>query len=338
MRGWTVGAFLAAVLSLGSMSYAQTPSAQDRATARLLAEEADKKSEAGDFQGAIELFRRADAIFPAPSLKLAIARLLVKQKLIIEAHELLLDVARSAPQKDEPPVWASARESARQEAEEIAPRIAKIDIVIRNLDAGVEPTVTLDGQRVPNESLGVVRPINPGKHHVHVDAEGYMPSDQNIQMGEGEHYKLSVKMYREPEKNPEGAPSSGVSLPPKKNGSKRGSTEGSGGRTLAIIGFTSGGVFLAAGSLLGWMVSTRVDDIKKDCTLPNGACPLSRRPDADTAEQMALASNISFGLAVAGLGLGVYGLLSKSEASSAKAPAPWRVGVGPGSVAVAGSF
>jgi hypothetical protein len=339
MVRWSTCALLVALLLPLSAS-GQSPSAQDRATARLLAEEADKKVEAGDLKGAVELFRRADAIFPAPSLKVAIAGLLVKQKQLIEAHELFLDVARSEPQPGEPPIWASARETARQEAEAIAPRIPRIEISLQGIGPKVPRVVTLDGQRIPNESLGVVRPINPGVHLVRAEAEGFLPSEQKIQMAEGEHYKLTLKLYHEP--TPEQAPSASASAPvppPRPSAKPRPTDEGSGGRPLAVIGFTGAGVFLVAGGVLGWMVSSRVDDIKKDCTLPGGACPLSRRSDADTAERLAIASNLSFGLAVAGLGLGLYGLFSGSDGpAAARSPAALRVGVGPGSVALGGRF
>jgi hypothetical protein len=338
MRQWTACALLAITL-FGSGVHAQ-PSAQDRATARLLAEEADKKVESGDIKGALELFRRADAIFPAPSLKVAIAGLLVKDKLVIEAHELLLDVARGEPQPGEPPIWASARESARQQAEALAPRIPRIEILLEGIPARVPRTVTLDGQRIPNESLGVVRPINPGVHRVKAEAEGYLPSEQKIEMAEGEHYKLTLKMFREtaPEASASASASSSSPPPPRAPG-KPSSAPTSGGRPLVIVGFASAGVFLAAGSILGWMVSSRVDDIKKDCTLPGGACPLSRRSDADSAERLAIGSNLSFGLAAAGVGLGIFGLLSRPDApSSARTQPSIRLGVGPGSVALGGIF
>lgn len=334
---------LGMALSWGVQAWAE-PSPQDRATARALAEEADKKVEAGDIKGAIELFRRADAIFPAPTLKLAMARLLVKQNRLVEAHELLWDISRSTPQPEESPVWATARESARQEAEAMAPRISKIEIRILGLEGSVRPIITLDGVQIPNESLGIVRPIDPGSHRIHVEAEGYLPSDQNIQLGEGEVSKLSIKMFREPKPSAvrpsessdkvihgEGKQKEDPILAPSSNAS--------GGRGLAVVGFVSGGVFLATGSVLGWMVSSRVSEIKKDCTLPGGACPLERRPDADSAEKLALASNISFGLAALGVGIGIYGLLLKPEVSSSvKSQARWQVGIGPSSVALSGAF
>jgi hypothetical protein len=344
MRRTLVPLLLALVTSFSSQAGAEGPSAQDRATARLLAEEADKKQEAGDLAGALELFQRADAIYPAPSLKVAIARVLVKQSKIIEAHELLLDVARSAPQKEEPAVWASAREAARQEAEALAPRVPRIEISLLGLDRDVVPTVLLDGKRIPNASIGVVRLINPGAHRVRAEAEGYLPAEQLIQMAEGEHYRLTLKMLREPTpvaSAPVSAPKksgssipSGSSLPPRPPPQEQG-----GGKGLMIVGFASGGAFLVAGSVLGLMVRSRVQDIKEDCVLSGGACPLSRRPDADAAERLALASNITFGLAAAGVGLGVYGWLTSGSSAAATSRGPsWRVGVGPGSVALGGQF
>lgn len=336
---------LLSILALASApASAQSPSAQDRATARLLAEEADKKLEAGDLKGAIELFQRADAIYPAPTLKLALARVLVKSGQIIEGHELLLDVMRSEPQKGEPSSWTSARDTARQEAEALAPRIPRIEILLVGVDVKTgAPTVTLDGRRIPNESLGVVRPINPGMHRVRADAEGFMPAEQKIQMGEGEHYKLTLKMFPEAAAAPTASAMTSAAPRPARSGAPaRASAKPDdelSPRTLAIVGFSSAGVLAITGTVFGLVVRSKVNDIKQECTLPPGnVCPVRLRSEADQASGFATVSNVSFALAAVGLGVGFYGLLSgPSKPAAARGPAV-RVGVGPGSVAVAGAF
>lgn len=327
---WRAGALLWLCWLASAPALAQT-SAQDRATARLLAEEADKKLEAGDAKGALELFQRADAIYPAPTLKLATARALLLLGQFIEAHELLLDVSRSEPQKNEPPPWSAARDSARAEAEAVAPKIPRIEILLENIDPA-DPTlvVMLDGRRLPRASFGVVRPINPGKHLVHAEARGFIPTDQKIQMGEGEHYKLTLKLF------PEAAAPGSTARAPAARASARPAAE-PGSKALAIAGFSGAGVMAGVGSVLGLMVLSRVNDIKKDCTLPPAnACPQSRRADADRAGTLATASNVAFALSAVGLGVGIVGLLTgpgdrpKNESV--------RLTVGPGGVGVGGQF
>ncbi|HEY4118587.1 MAG TPA: hypothetical protein VGM56_12065, partial [Byssovorax sp.] len=59
------GAALAVALSLAGAARAQT--AEDKATARSLADEGQRAFDARDYPRALDLFRRARALVPAPT-------------------------------------------------------------------------------------------------------------------------------------------------------------------------------------------------------------------------------------------------------------------------------
>ena len=68
---------IAALMLVGTLSAslpAGAQTAEERASARMLAEQADKKLADNDLPGAIDLFAKAYSIVPAPTLRLAQGR------------------------------------------------------------------------------------------------------------------------------------------------------------------------------------------------------------------------------------------------------------------------
>jgi tetratricopeptide (TPR) repeat protein len=143
---------------------AQAQTEQDRAAARDLAQQADARSAAGNLDEAIDLFQKADALVPAPSLKLAVARLFVRKGKLVEAQILMQDIARSAPVALEPAPWARARAEAREEAEALVPRLCTLEISLRGPAGGAPVQVSLDDEPLAPASIGVPRVLNPGPH------------------------------------------------------------------------------------------------------------------------------------------------------------------------------
>jgi hypothetical protein len=303
----------------------------------MLAEDADRKLAAGDLAAALELFTRADAIFPAPTLRLARAHILEKQGMLVESRELLLDAARSEAQPAEPPSWAQARKTAQQEADSLALRIPRLVLKIEGPRPSAALTVEVDGKRIPREALGLERPINPGKHRVQADSEGFSGEAQNIQLAEGELYRLTLKLTREEEPKPaESARPVESAAPPPLAAS---SAEKSPVPTLAIVGLSAGGAFTLAGAIFGIVTLSKVSDIKDRCTSSGGRCPDYLHSDSDRAGTFATLSNVGFALGAVGLGVGLYSLFSSP---SEPPPPPPSTGVvfkvGLGSAQLIGRF
>jgi len=181
-----------ALALLASPSFAQSP--QDRATARLAAEEADKKLAAKDYDGALDLFTKADALVPAPTLKLQIGRVQAQRGKLVEAQQILIDASRSAPSPGEPPSWAKAREDAAKEAAAIKARIPALEITVEGPPKDKPVKVTIDGEAVNPATLGLPRATNPGQHTVRAEADGYQPAETTLALKEGDRTPLVLKL------------------------------------------------------------------------------------------------------------------------------------------------
>jgi hypothetical protein len=118
----------ASLLSLGTtstVSHAQPSSAtQDRERARALVHSGRDKRQSGQTAEALEDFKRAHAIMSLPTTGLEVAKTQIELGQLAEAHETLLEVARSPARAGEPAVFAHARGEAQALAETVASRLA----------------------------------------------------------------------------------------------------------------------------------------------------------------------------------------------------------------------
>ena len=119
--------------------------------------------------------------------------------------------------------------------------------------------------------------------------------------------------------------------------------ESGGTNPLVYAGFGVFGVGVLVGALYGADSMHATNTAKERCV--NGRCPPSAFEFIDEARTSAAISNVAFGVAIIGLGIGVYGLLAKPSSSTKEAapdyhPAPPGISfnVGPGSVSLSGSF
>jgi hypothetical protein len=322
---------------------AQAQSPQDRATARILADEADKKVSEGDYKAALDLFTRANSMFPAPTLQLARARMLIRLGQLIEAQQAMQSVARSDAQPGEPAPWTAARLNAAREADELAARIPAVDISVQGAPLD-QVIVLLDGQRLPKEAIGVPRAVNPGPHKIRIEAAGFLSIDKTVTLADGQRERMPFTLEKPAPKPPpppvaSSAPTSTSSAtaappaptheqpppPPPKTS------------PLVLGGFIGGGALVGLGAIFGIVSAAKVSDIKKDCL--GSSCFPNRKSDGDSASTFANLSNISIALGAIGVGVGIYGLMSSpSSAPAAAARRGVDVHVGAGTVAVSGSF
>jgi hypothetical protein len=99
------------------------------------------------------------------------------------------------------------------------------------------------------------------------------------------------------------------------------------------------------GALYGADSMHSANTAKERCV--DNRCPPSSFEFIDQARTSAAISNVAFGVAIVGLGVGIYGLIAKPS-SSTKEDAPdyhpsppgisLNVNVGPGSIALTGAF
>src|SRR5580692_4816192 len=159
VRSIVVFALLPLLLPLVAPSEAWAQSDSDKATARDLGQSGEAALDQKDFPRAEDAFRRADALYHAPTLLLGLARAQAGLGRVVEAwenyHRIILENVTS------PPVFAKALADAQAEIASVEGRRARVTITV----AGAEGSkVTIDDVPVRAEALGIERFVDPGAH------------------------------------------------------------------------------------------------------------------------------------------------------------------------------
>jgi hypothetical protein len=104
---------------------------------------------------------------------------------------------------------------------------------------------------------------------------------------------------------------------------------------LVPIGFAVAGVGVIVGGVTGALALKKADEVKTAC--PNSVCSQANKPVLDETKTFATVSTIAFGLAGAGLIIGIIGL-SKGRAPAETASAYVRPTFGLGTIGLEGAF
>lgn len=302
LRTWPRAAALtlAAALLLQGRAAAADVSDADRATARSLAQQGQDAFDAGDYPTAIERFRRADAIIHAPTLQLAIARAQVAQGRLVSATETLHRIIADGVAPGAPAVWAQAVADARRELGELAPRVPALVVKVGGAPAA---RVSIDGAPLPPAALGVKRPIDPGKHVVRAEADGFAAAEVRVDVAEraAESVALTLAPAAPPPPPPDAAPLR---------------------RTLGLAGIGVGAAALVGGAVAGGIAVARHASLAKIC--PEGHC--AGQEGAISAYHAA--GNASTALLIAGAALAGTGVALVLTAPRRKAAITPVVGLG----------
>jgi hypothetical protein len=309
------------VLSWTSSSIA-APSTADKETARGLMLQGDSAFERRDHAAALKAYRGAHALMNVPSTGIAVARAHAALGQLVEARDSALAVTRLPAAPDEPEAFVTARQGANQLALELVKRIPTLFVQVTGVQDDTAYRLKIDGAIVPPEAHALPRRLNPGRHVILVEAEGFVPAKQHIALSEGEAKRASIELVR------------GSSPPP----DSVEPTRGGGTSPLVYIGFGVGAAGLAVGSVAGALSLSKASSAKENCQ--GSSCTPAAQDDIDASKSLATVSNIGFGVAIVGAAVGVYGLLSSGGAPPERAPARRRLDplIGPRFVGLAGTF
>lgn len=279
---------------------APSPSDADRVTARALAHEGYDAELRGDHAHAADCFRRADALVPAPTLLLGLARAQVGLRKLVEAHETYWRVVRTEIAPDAPAPFARAVDDAKRELAALEPRLSWVTIdVIGPKGPGV--TMTLDGAPFPTTALGTRRASDPGLHRVRISAPSFAPAESTFTAAEGEATVVSLA----PEALPEAAtPATPTPLIPHEvPAAAPNPPSTTAGKTIGVVLLGLGTVGLVGGAVTGVLASTKHASLIGGC--PGGHCPSSVQSQVDTYDTLGMASTLSL---AAGAACAVAGL------------------------------
>jgi hypothetical protein len=309
-----------ALLVLSGAAQAQ-PSAAQRETARELMAEARRLRERGDLNGALGRFSAADAIMNVPTTTLQVATTQVELGKLIEARDTLLRLLGTRQGPADPEPFKDARAKALALSQQLVARIGSLVITVDGLSEADGLDLSVDGEIVPKQMVGLRLRVNPGPHQIAARSQGHELS-QEVEVAEGEALEVALSFAKAPvsssvaderraaappaaRKNPAPQPTAKPTPPP----SAPARPAGSHGRTseLVYLGAGVGTLGVAIGVVGGISAVLHRNSAKAGCT--NNVCPSSTWRDLQTAHNMATVSNVGFVIGGAGWAFVVGSLL-----------------------------
>jgi hypothetical protein len=144
-----------------------------------------------------------------------------------------------------------------------------------------------------------------GSHVVEVKAEGHVAHREVVKVEAGKKSDVKVRLERAPN------------------------------YTLAYVGFGIGAVGIAAGATSGILSFTTFSKAKENCDTSAKECGPAGQSDLQSSRTWSTVSNVGFGVGLAGIALGTYGLLT---AKPGKRESAVNVTLYPGGAGVFGRF
>lgn len=310
-----------------SMAQGAPENESARTQARELGKKGQDAFDGKNFAQSEDDFRKADALFHAPTLVLGLARAQAAQGKVVEAwesyHRIVLEGVTTSP------AFARALDEAKAEMTAVEARRSKVVLTVTGTD---QAHVTLDGAPIKNEALGVERLVDPGPHSVKAAAAGFKDFATDFTVAEGATQSVAIVMTAE-------ASAQGASSPPPSGGSTTtpppAAAEGTRSKVPALIGFGVGGAGLVLGAVTGGLALGKHSTLKNEC--PGGVCGPNASSDLSSYHTMGTLSTVGFIVGGVGAVAGAV-LLFVGPKSSPKSSAWVMPFVGPGSAGVVGRF
>jgi hypothetical protein len=350
-----VGARRAAALAvaLAAAPVAAQPAANptDIATARILGTEGIVLAESNNCAEAIDRLERAEKLFHAPTTLGRLGECYVQLGKIVHGTEILQRVVREPLAPNASSAFKEAKVRADRVLTAALPKIGRLRVSLK-APTEAKAMVTVDGEAISENALGIDRPVDPGTRLVEASAPGYLIASTRVTIKDGG--SEAVRLTLEPDPNARaqasaGGPAASAGPPPAAANGAPGSA-GAGAstwgtsKTAGAVLLGVGGAGLIAGTVLGIMSNRRASDLEDQC--PNKTCPASAQDDLDSGRRLGTGSTIAFAVGGVGVVAGAVLLLTSGSGSGVStghgAPGRERVGVAPwlgfGSAGLAGRF
>jgi hypothetical protein len=273
------------VAALAGAAQAQASRALDeRARARVLADEAANSYARGDFARAELLLDHAYSIVPAPTVALLRARALVRLKRWVEAVRVYRTAASARVDAKSSFAFKRASEQAKMELALLEPRVPRLRIdVAEPLLRERSLEVSIDGHAIPKAELQGWLSLDPTAHSLDVEVDGRKVRSLVVTLAERDQVVLPVDAPRD---QPAAA------------------------RTWGIVSLAAGGAAVGFGVATGIVALNAHADAEREC--PNGVCRSGGAgADAvDRFETYRTLSTIGYVAGAAGIGVGTYLLVT----------------------------
>jgi hypothetical protein len=293
LRGWIAALSIAALStgSVGAVAAPPEPSAASIETARSLAKEGLERFKAGDHAKAVELLDQAYALYPAPTIALLRARSLIELGKLVEAAKSYEMAAGAELDANATQPMRVATVDAKRELGALLPKIPALSIGILGARTGI--VVRLNGELVPEASLGSEMLVNPGVYLINAIENGASVASERVTLEEGARRAVVLRL-----------PAPGASS------DDGGNAKPARGSAQRVAGWASIGVG-AAGFAVGIGAGVHMMNQKAilDAACPDSVCPSSAEGDLESFRAARVASTIGYGVGFVGLGAGLMVLL-----------------------------
>lgn len=269
-----------------------------------------KLFEENDYKGALVEFRRAYQIAPNWQVLFNIGQCqyqLLDYPAALETFEAYL-------QQGGADVPSDKKATVQKDIEELKKRVAKITV-----DVDVEGAeVFVDDVSVGKSPLAKPVLVATGTRRFTARKPGRVEATKSIEIAGGDSLTVQLSLPATPAGGDEKRP-----VP-----------------TLAVVGFSTAGVGLLVGGVFGIMALAKRSDLGSICkTGASGrVCPSSADDDIKALSRDAWISNVGFGVALVGVGVGIFGLASRPASETAAPSAGIQATFGLGSIALSGRF
>jgi hypothetical protein len=260
---------LAILLACGATFAPSSAAADDikddaRTQARNLAGQGDAEFSVGRCDKAVPLWRQADERFPAPTIKLRIARCEALLGHVVSATAILETILAAEPPAEASEAFQIAREQAARDLPAVRARVGHLRIELVRTIPGARIELD-DSEIVANESLAT----DPGPHRVLVTARD-ASWVSNVDIEEGGEHVVRVDIVAE--------------QPPRKAPLQQ--------KIGYVVGAAGLGA-LAAGGILGATALSSSSSLDAVCGTGRTQCPTSSQEDIDSLKTRALAADIT---------------------------------------------
>lgn len=170
------------------------PESERKPAARAAYIEGVQLQEQKKFAEALVRFETAQKFFDAPTHLLHMAECQVQLGRLVEASETYEVLARKSLPAGAPDAFVDAQKQGKAEVGPLRARVPTLRITTKPDTAQLQGLqVLINGVSVPNELIGIARPLNPGLYRLTATARGYATaSSVEIPLGEKEQKSIEL--------------------------------------------------------------------------------------------------------------------------------------------------
>lgn len=273
---------------------------------------------AGDYETALALFRRAYTLYPAPTVVLYEARALDKMGLLLEAVEAYERTAHMPVDQSSPAQFAEALAAAEEEGRKLRASIPSLTIKTTGV-RGDDPNlkVSVNERPLGAEKVGLPQALNPGRYRVSASVSVERADQADVVLSRGQHATVVLEL-----------PETGATSVFAASGGSAESTAPSSKPSVPLLAYAAGGlgvVGIGSGVITGLMATGKHGEAEQNC--PDGACipGTDGFAAASSFRTLRTVSTVSYGVGAAGVAVGLLLWLTAddSESQGMGALEPW---------------